>query len=141
MKSIILVVLQICIIGLFSIRGGIFRSDTTSLMIASIAAIFGLWAVWTMRRHLNVFPELRAEAKLLEKGPYGLVRHPMYFSLLLLLLPAVVWSKDWILVIAYILLIVILVLKVKIEERHLADRFSHFEDYQKRVKSIFPWIF
>lgn len=62
------------------------------LLFSSVALLlvnlFVIWAVWTLRRSLSIFPEAR---QLVRRGPYGFVRHPLYaahmLSYSLILLP------------------------------------------------------
>ncbi len=139
-KSKILVVTQLMIIFFFMWRGSIFRMTPLFLSVNAIAIFFGVWSLWTMRKHLNVFPELRDDAKLLTKGPYGLTRNPMYFALLICLLPAALVPVDIILIAVYVVLIFILRSKIMIEEKELEKRFPEFQDYKSRVSRLIPWV-
>lgn len=86
----------IAIIGTWAVTPLIFQSITwhanAVLVISSVGVlavnVFVIWSVWTLRRSLSIFPEAR---ELVRRGPYGIVRHPLYAahiaSYLLILLP------------------------------------------------------
>jgi protein-S-isoprenylcysteine O-methyltransferase Ste14 len=86
----------IAIIGTWTVTPLIFQSITwhanAILLVSSIGVlavnVFVIWSVWTLRRSLSIFPEAR---ELVRRGPYGIVRHPLYAahisSYLLILLP------------------------------------------------------
>lgn len=86
----------IAIIGTWAVTPLIFQPITwhanSVLLISSIGVlavnVFVIWSVWTLRRSLSIFPEAR---ELIRRGPYGIVRHPLYAghfaSYLLILLP------------------------------------------------------
>ena len=57
-----------------------FTFDSNAVLLVSSLGIlagevFIIWAVWTLRRSLSIFPEAR---DLVRHGPYGIVRHPLY---------------------------------------------------------------
>jgi protein-S-isoprenylcysteine O-methyltransferase Ste14 len=58
------------------------------LQISGIAV--GLWAIFEMQKSkLNIAPHVRKGAILISSGPYRVIRHPMYLSLLLFFLPMI----------------------------------------------------
>ena len=82
---------------------------------------------------MTAYPRPSEEATLVERGPYGVVRHPIYVAGLLLFLgygllasvPATV---------AVAVLAVLWHFKAGVEERHLAERFPGYADYRRRVR-------
>jgi protein-S-isoprenylcysteine O-methyltransferase Ste14 len=76
------------------------------------------------------------------KGPYRIVRHPLYATSLLLLISVSLVFGDWIIfgysivgIIAFRLLV------IPAEEKQLLDELGEdYECYQSRTGALFPWI-
>jgi protein-S-isoprenylcysteine O-methyltransferase Ste14 len=81
------------------------------------------------------------EGGLVERGPYRLIRHPMYASALLFL-----WSSilgHWSLVNALVgtVITVILPARIVIEERLVLARYPEYAEYRRRTKRLIPFVF
>ncbi len=97
-----------------------------------MASRFAIWAGRTLGAALTPYPLPNEEATLVERGPYGLVRHPIYVAGLLVflgygLLASVPATA------AVALLAVLWHFKAGVEERHLSERFPGYADYRRRV--------
>ncbi len=67
---------------------------------------------------------------------YSIVRHPLYFALLMMLLPGINSMGG---LIVYILIILYLMIGLPIEERKLVKQFGQqYVDYQKRTPMFIP---
>lgn len=85
------------------------------------------WAVKVMRLgHFNVLPTIRSGAILITHGPYRYIRHPMYASLLLGGLGLLLITFSWLRLAGFLALWLVLYLKVRIEEKLLADYFPGY---------------
>lgn len=101
----------------------------------------GAWALVTMgRRNLNISPVVRESAKLVERGPYRLVRHPMYSALLLFSLSYVVAEISTSSVLLWFGLLLVLVVKSLYEESLLTRRFPDYVEYKKRTWRFIPYV-
>lgn len=86
--------------------------------------------------------EFENTASLIKKGVYKYIRHPMYGSLLFLVLGAMLKDTTLISVLLTIAVIIFLVLTAKIEEKENIKFFgSEYEDYMKKTKMYIPYIF
>lgn len=94
---------------------------------------FGIWAGRTLGAALTPYPVPSAEASLVERGPYGLVRHPIYVAGLLVFLGYGLLSSVPATA-AVALLAVLWHFKAGVEERHLAERFTGYAEYARRVR-------
>lgn len=111
--------------------------------------LFGLAILlsWTsssaLGRHLRVDAALAAEHQLIRSGPYGLVRNPIYTSMLLVLCATGVVVASWQLFIAGLALFVIgTEVRVRTEEMLLARRFGdEFKQYKKSVPAYIPFLY
>jgi protein-S-isoprenylcysteine O-methyltransferase Ste14 len=115
------------------------------LGIAVILMLCGFaFAIWA-RRHIGRFWSARVTLKeghqLIESGPYGLVRHPIYCGLLLSMAATVITIGTVQSVCGYAALVGALTFKLAAEERLLAANFGEaYKEYRKRVKALIPGV-
>lgn len=113
------------------------------LAVASFVAgaAFGIGGAVSLGRFRTIFPQPLAEARLVRSGPYAVVRHPLYTSLLLL---ALAWALAWHSVPGLVLAVVMFAFldaKARHEERLLLKKFPDYAGYARRVKRLIPWIY
>lgn len=111
-----------------------------SILIAA-SLLLVCWAILAMGgRTFSVFPEPRPGARLIVDGPYRWVRHPMYLAVLLA--AAAVGSAPPIgLHSAFAaLLLPVIVLKVRVEERAIAAAFPEREDRMRGIARLIPGL-
>jgi protein-S-isoprenylcysteine O-methyltransferase Ste14 len=116
--------------------------------LAVCVVLFGLAILlsWTsssaVGRHLRVDAALGAEHQLIRSGPYGLVRNPIYTSMLLVLCATAIVVTPWQLFAASLTLFVIgTEIRVRTEERLLAAHFGEeFQRYKQRVSAYIPFL-
>ena len=105
----------------------------------------GLAFTWWARLHLGTLWSARVTRKddhrIIETGPYGIVRHPIYTGIIAGLIATVVAFPGPINIAGVALLIVSFVLKGKLEERFLKGELGaqSYEAYQRRVPMLVPF--
>jgi protein-S-isoprenylcysteine O-methyltransferase Ste14 len=111
-----------------------------SVLFFTIAAAFSWTAVRTLGRQWRIDAGLNADHELIRSGPYRIVRHPIYTSMLCLLLGVgFLITPLWLLGVSTLVMIIGTEIRVRIEERLLASRFGdEFHDYQQRVGAYVP---
>jgi len=129
-----------------SMMGVGFPSDLThgsfTLILANVllftGLLFSLVSVSVLGRCFGVLPDVRG---LVTRGPYRLVRHPLYLGELTaslgmvigadsLLIPATSWSVCLICQLA----------RTRYEERALRAEFPEYESYAARTKRLIPGL-
>ena len=93
---------------------------------AIIIAAVGLFA-WTLRSlgpNLTDTVVTRRAATLVTTGPYRWVRHPFYDSMTLLILAIALLAANWFMLAAGIVVVALVVVRTRIEEQKLVDRFG-----------------
>jgi len=104
--------------------------------------ILAAWALLELRHsRLSVLPHIKPGATLVTSGPYRLMRHPMYASLLLVFVPLTVNHPTQARWAALGVLSLSLFLKMGLEERLLRARFPEYGLYAARTRKIIPWIY
>jgi protein-S-isoprenylcysteine O-methyltransferase Ste14 len=145
------VVVQAILIGLilFGPQGFLLVSSEPSktilqscgLAVGLLACLIVAIAAINLGKNLTPLPCPRDDAKLVQTGLYGIVRHPMYCGVLL---AALAWFLTFpgVYVLAYIICLFLLFdLKARREEVWLVERFPAYQTYQLRVKKLIPGIY
>jgi protein-S-isoprenylcysteine O-methyltransferase Ste14 len=108
----------------------------------AIAAALSWTAVRALGRHWRVEAGLDADHKLVRSGPYRLVRHPIYTSMLCVLVATGLLIASWpMLAAAAALEIAGTEIRVRVEDALLAARFGEtFEAYRRSVPAYVPFV-
>jgi protein-S-isoprenylcysteine O-methyltransferase Ste14 len=139
--SKILVALQFIIITLLLILNNSIFSNIFSLIILFSGFLFGLYTLKSNPlNNFNITPDIKKDAILITKGSYKLIRHPMYLSVLLIMM-GVVWSNyTFMNFILYFSLIFVLYLKGRKEEKLWGKKLPQYNKYKENTKMIIPFI-
>jgi protein-S-isoprenylcysteine O-methyltransferase Ste14 len=116
----------------------LFAGGVVLLVISTVLGIAGFLA---LGRNLTPFPKPSANARFVQRGIYGLIRHPLYTSILS---AAFGWSllrQSWPALVVSAGLAVFLDAKARREERWLRRRFPDYADYERRVRRFIPWTY
>lgn len=110
-----------------------------ALLVAG--ALLTLTGAVSLGRWLTPFPQPLPESQLRTAGAYALVRHPLYSGILFM---ALGWSLYSLSVAGLAFDAVVFVFfdrKAAREEIWLAEKFSGYAAYRRRVKKLIPWIY
>ena len=113
------------------------------LTIQIIGFSLALWSVFVMGiGRFNIQPEVKKEALLITKGPYKVLRNPMYSGLILFFGATVIETLDIINISVFVILIIVLLSKIRLEEKYLSQKFgSGYNEYKEKSYRLFPFIF
>lgn len=78
--------------------------------------------------------EVDLEQQLIDSGPYGWVRHPMYAGMLIMYLGQPLALGSWVAYLPFLLVPPLLVLRIRNEEKVLRRDLQGYIDYCQRVK-------
>jgi protein-S-isoprenylcysteine O-methyltransferase Ste14 len=110
------------------------------IAVAIVGAAYFVASARALGRSLTPFPKPRGRAELVERGPYRLVRHPIYGAGMVTFLGYGLATSVPALALAA-LLAVFWLPKSAVEERWLQARFAAYEDYRRRTPRRFlPWL-
>ncbi len=137
----LLVVCQFVLIALLAATTHWRNASLLALLFLIASLLLAGWAIKVMRLgHFNVRPAIKSGAVLVTHGPYRYIRHPMYASLLLGGVGLLLITFSWLRLAGFFALWLVLYLKVRIEEKLLADHFPGYSLYQQRSRMLFPWF-
>jgi len=141
-KSIILTIGQYSTLTYLMIFSKWISPNYYLSIIQIIGFIVAAWAIWEMNKSkLNISPIPRFGSKLIQSGPYKLIRHPMYLSLILTLTPAMISYYKPLHLAIYIVFLINLVFKMFFEESLLKEYFVDYKMYMKKSWRLFPYFF
>ena len=119
------------------------RTVTTVLgvVVGVAGAVLTFRGVTDLGDALTPLPRPRDDARLVDTGVYGLVRHPIYGGIVLL---AVAWglvtASPGALLVA-VGLLVLFRLKSAREEAWLAERYPGYGPYRARTRRMIPFVY
>lgn len=139
--SYILVSLQFIFIAILLITHGFHTPSNFALLIFLLGCGFGLYTVrYNPLGNFNIIPEIKENASLITTGAYRYIRHPMYFSVLVMMLGVVMSKPTFLSFFIYALLVVTLFLKAQKEEMLWMEQSSEYRKYMQQTKRIIPFI-
>lgn len=144
------VILQVLLLGLTAIAGatgpawggdaGLLTSTAGAVLVLTGGALAVRGAA-DLRSALTPFPRPIEGAELVDRGAYGLVRHPIYSGIIM-------GATGWALITAApaafagaATLLVLFDLKSRREEAWLAERHPGYAAYQRRVRKLLPGLY
>lgn len=142
--GIILVILQF---ALLAVLGWQVVTNATGISISSLVlllggVLLGLWALSANRPgNFNIRPQPKPGGKLIEKGPYHMIRHPMYLSVILVGLAAALVSMQTVAWICWAALVAVLAAKAILEEKALLQQMPEYSQYRARTSRFLPGVF
>ena len=114
---------------------------TVTAVVAFVAA-YGLYAE-VMRENAYLSRTIKVEEgqTVVDTGLYGIVRHPMYTTTILLFTAMPLVLGSWYALIAFAFYPAIMVIRLKNEEKLLSEELAGYEEYKKKVKyRLLPFI-
>lgn len=140
-RSWLLVAAQLaCLVYLF--YTGPWKAIRIDLQIWELSGVFlavsGLFGLG--RFSFSVFPEPRQKGRFVCSGIYAFIRHPMYAGILMIMATLVWQFYSWDRALCYGLLLVVFVVKIRIEERELLRRFPEYAQYQQNTNRLLPFV-
>lgn len=140
-KSYVLVSIQVISLILIFISGRPIPNDLPLIIIEITGIALGMWAFITMGwRNLTITPLVKQEANLVTQGPYGMIRHPMYSAVLLVIWPLIIDQYSLFRFIVGMILTVDLVIKMFYEESLLRKHFAGYDLYMRDTYRLIPFI-
>ena len=104
------------------------------ILIIIIASIFILIAIKDLGRNLSPFPRPKANSNLVTTGIYRFMRHPMYYSLIIISFGVFLTKLSIYHLCLTITLALLIKFKIILEEQYLKNKFKNYFLYKNVVK-------
>ncbi|MBV9772133.1 MAG: isoprenylcysteine carboxylmethyltransferase family protein [Bryobacterales bacterium] len=109
--------------------------------IALAGAVAAVWARFALGRNWSATITLKQEHELVRRGPYALVRHPIYSGLLLTMSGTAIFFGTFRGLLAVALAFAGWWLKSRMEEAFMLQQFGQqYREYQSEVKALIPFV-
>ena len=95
--------------------------------------LLALWAMVSLNRSFSIAP---ADRGLVQRGPYSLVRHPMYAGEILSLVGVLISAFSFWNIAIFLLFIASVIWRIRKEEALI----SHYDDYRAEVRWRLLWM-
>jgi protein-S-isoprenylcysteine O-methyltransferase len=120
---------------------GIYRPAGAALFAAGI--ILRWYAILVLGRFFTVNVAIASDHRLVEAGPYRLLRHPSYTGALLGFLGLGLCLDNWAsLALLMVPTSVVFLRRMRIEENALLETFGErYRDYMRRTRRLIPFIY
>jgi len=122
-------------------RRALLAGDPFTVMLQAAAIGLMLWARVVFGRrsfHASASP---TEGGLITRGPYRLIRHPIYAAVLLFLVAGVGSHPS---VVSMLLLVAVaggMVVRIAAEEHLIVERYPEYVGYAARTKRLIPFVY
>ena len=137
LSQFVIILFHIIKVNLFTqkiIHEDIKLIDNIGTFLIVIGLIFIILSLKDLGNSISPMPKPKVKSKLVTKGIYSFIRHPMYYSLLIISLGFLMKSLTIYNLLLTILLTSIIIIKIKIEEVYLIKKYTNYISYKNRIK-------
>lgn len=118
-----------------------------TLIVGALIFVAGIalrvWSIRILGRLFTFEIGIRPEHKIIDSGPYSVIRHPSYTGYLLMLVgTAVAYATFFLMLGVLVGVLVFFALRINQEERMLRQHFGQaYVDYSRRTKRLIPYLY
>ena len=99
-------------------------------------------AVGTLGKQYSGYVTLQKDHQLVQTGLYGVIRHPIYLRVLLVMIGVPLVFRSWLFLVMLPLGAVFVAARIRAEEKLLGEQFgAEFEAYRKRTWRLLPYVY
>jgi len=113
----------------------------TGTALTALGLGFALWARFTIGRNWGRLITVQEDHQLIRKGPYAIVRHPIYSGFMLATFGTALAIGQVGGLVATALVVISWGYKSRLEERYMVEHFgAEYEQYRQQVKGLIPGL-
>lgn len=120
--------------------------NSTISNLGSILLIIGvsirLWAVAVLGRHFSLVVSVDSQQKIIQSGPYRIIRHPSYTGLLVSFISIGLAFNTWVgSLVMLVFFILVFSYRIRIEEKALKESFpNEYPRYIQKTSRLIPFV-
>ena len=123
-KSLILVIIQVGGIVVLCVTARPVCTKIPLILFQTASLGLIIWTLWHLRPgKFHILPDTTKSAELITGGPFQWIRHPMYLSLFLYLVPLVIEYYNWWRLLVLLIFLANMIVKLLYEEKLLQQKF------------------
>ena len=122
------------------LSGQLFSQTVIYLLVQIFGLLLILWAIITAKMNKTHKYHLPPGYFFLTKGPYEIIRHPIYAGYLLIMISFVEVEFTFLRLIALIILCVAIMMKIIREEYTMEHEVEEYKDYKLKTKALIPYL-
>ena len=137
----------VVVFGLFYVRFyfGTYESTLTSRIVGTVIVILGMigyiLSLFSLRRNWSISASVKEGHKLVKSGPYKFVRHPMYSSMIVIVLGSGLLLSNYMMILFIPVVSIVYYIRARKEEELLRGEFPEYERYARETRMLIPGIF
>jgi len=123
---------------------------TAEIVLAAFTVVLAMASIWfcyaaarALGKHWALMARVIEGHELIQSGPFAVVRNPIYFAMLGMLIAVGLAVSRWPALLAAIVLYLLgTQIRIRAEEKLLRETFgAKFDDYARRVPALLPRLF
>lgn len=116
-------------------------AEAAGIIITAAGVGFAILARIHLGKNWSGQPSIRVDHRIIRTGPYSIVRHPIYTGLLTGIAGTAIATGSVTAACLLVIILIVFVLKIRIEERFLLEEFGEeYARYKREVKGLVPFV-
>lgn len=112
------------------------------VLLYTAGGVLRLAPVFVLGRRFSGLVAIQPEHRLVTSGLYGIIRHPSYLGLFVLMLGWGLAFRSWVGVIIAVLSLIVVLARIEAEERLLSETFgAEYDAYRARTWRLVPYVY
>ena len=141
-ETYIYLIIEYFLIGFILATGPVVATNPILIFIEIIGIWYLFWVFWTNKvSKFDLSYRPKSKARLIAKGPYKYIRHPFPIAVLLITFVLIINHLTILRLVSWLLLIVIIIFRVRYEEKIFSEYFNDYSLYKQRTYKLIPFIF
>jgi protein-S-isoprenylcysteine O-methyltransferase Ste14 len=135
---LLFVVASLAVLG---VTGNLFAWSPFVIAAQATAVVLNLWARRSFQAGTFRVSAAPAGSAIIRRGPYRVIRHPMYSAVLLFMWAGVVSHLSLLTVAIGTAVTAVSIARIIVEERLLQATYPEYRDYARSTKALVPYLF
>lgn len=142
LKAFFLFFMQYLSLVMLIVTGPVFPSSSPLVIFYIAGWILGIWSILAMGiGNINAGPDPLPAGRLVSRGPYAVIRHPMYAAILLVFTPLLFDQFTIPRLFIMMVLIINLLLKIRYEEKQMNLSYCNkYREYSAGTWQLIPYV-